>query len=612
MLFSIRKKWRIQVFSLNFRNPSSENITNSINRGSWSDITDYLRRFTVDRVAIVLGEQQSSLLSELDTFRIGELKAFFLENPSAWSDLKRKIHKYRSSEGDVFSIKKENEEYIFPIFLRLKNTQGTDAFESIIRREIFQNTALIKQISWEPSIIDSSHGNLSFLTVQTKKWQIGYIRRMIEFWMGANNDVSSSEETSEATMRRVTPEILKYLLSIFSISFDHLPRRISIWTLSSYLRDQIWVDWDKTGIKAKKAWTLVKAFSAWGSYEEINSIREKWVSQISQMQDKLIQSWIHVDMGTIKHETNGWNENVTIYPGRVSLILDSGDTFTCDIEYRLKSMRSILLKLWENEEYTNIDAMRDIIGMAIIWPDDTPQDTKIEIIWQFSQIMSNKSYVIKNKWLLNKRGASDPWIKDWVWKTDIEKLHARIKDGLKKPLGGVVSNKKEKTDEKFINASISGFTQVGDNDVWLEIQFFDQSKYDFWKTNHYEFDPLKVISAWSRGSWFLTPHQVIHCIQKEIPSNIRDNYKLWRPQDIFYNYLKSGKLIAYTWNDGAIYITPKSHEVRFIEKFNQKWLRRIHVLRKPSSSFKLRKEDWFREFISNLQTSSVPSTHRTS
>ena len=72
------------------------------------------------------------------------------------------------------------------------------------------------------------------------------------------------------------------------------------------------------------------------------------------------------------------------------MVLSNGKPFECKIEYRLKSMRSILLKMWESEEYNTIDAMRDIIGIAITWPDITTSKEKVEVMGKFSQLMEEK------------------------------------------------------------------------------------------------------------------------------------------------------------------------------------------------------------------------------
>ena len=68
----------------------------------------------------------------------------------------------------------------------------------------------------------------------------------------------------------------------------------------------------------------------------------------------------------------------------------------------------------------------------------------------------------------------------------------------KKPLGTIAQKKREKTSTKFKNASFSGFTKIDNIPIGLEIMFYDQASYNFWKEDHYTYDPLKVVSAWSR------------------------------------------------------------------------------------------------------------------
>jgi hypothetical protein len=36
--------------------------------------------------------------------------------------------------------------------------------------------------------------------------------------------------------------------------------------------------------------------------------------------------------------------------------------------------------MWETEEYTNKDAIRDMIGVSFIFPDGTPLDEKQELM----------------------------------------------------------------------------------------------------------------------------------------------------------------------------------------------------------------------------------------
>lgn len=284
---------------------------------------------------------------------------------------------------------------------------------------------------------------------------------------------------------------------------------------------------------------LVKAFFGWGSYFEIDRYRDKTSRLLQELIGKMGENHIYIEPGDL--EMNGTPEEpVVIQHGKVSLQIADGSTFTCDIEYRIKSLRSILLKMWESEEYANIDAMRDMVGIAIIWPDDTPTNTKIEVIEAFSQMMANKGYIIKNKGLLDKNGE--------------KQLRAFMQDAQKKPLGKIVSShaKKSKSHADFSNISISGFTSVIDTAegkeaaMGCEIQFFNQSGADFWKKDHYTFDPLKVVSAWSRGSWFLTPYQMLVVIRHEIPEDVREGVLKKRTQEILWDYIEQGTICAYT------------------------------------------------------------------
>ena len=48
-------------------------------------------------------------------------------------------------------------------------------------------------------------------------------------------------------------------------------------------------------------------------------------------------------------------------------------------------MKSILTKLWETEEYTNINAMRDMLGGTILFNNET-EDEKIEVMCALRKI----------------------------------------------------------------------------------------------------------------------------------------------------------------------------------------------------------------------------------
>jgi len=59
------------------------------------------------------------------------------------------------------------------------------------------------------------------------------------------------------------------------------------------------------------------------------------------------------------------------------------------MEWRVKTVRSILQKLWETEEYTNKDAIRDMIGVSFIFPDRIPVEEKKYFIIETGKLMPN-------------------------------------------------------------------------------------------------------------------------------------------------------------------------------------------------------------------------------
>ena len=548
-MFSIRKKHKVQVYY--FHNPSHEEILKTINSKSEiaSDMVSYLQQTFQERTNEVL--EKPDLTSELDSLWISELKEFFLQFPSTWSDLKRKLHAFRSMKRGVAYIEHEDEEYILPVFLRLNSGNNTSiGIEHSIRNEIFNNQKLLDQAYKEPSLLDSSHGNLSFLKGKNKREKI--ISEIIRKWLQSNIDTYNDDEKN-THIKELLPHMIKYLRSIFDIDFSDIGKIPSIDALSTYIVKKIWKDC-YSGNDAKKAWMLAKSFTAWWSYEEIKKLRQKAEEKSKKIPWILESLGIEVWEITKNGEQTPWNEVVKIHTAIINVPLNDWRKLRCQLDYRVKSMRSILLKLWENEDYNNIDALRDMIGLAVIYPDDTSEADKVEVIAKLSQLMTNKWYVIKDKWALGNGG--------------LKNLKNILKwDTLKKPLGKPAKSKKSKSSEEFKNASISGFAYIDGENIWMEIQFHDQKGYNYWKTEHYLFDPRKIISAWSRGSWFFTPHQLLSIIRREIPEDIREGILKMRAQDIIREYINKEYILAYKWPSWEVYFTPKASVKNFEEKF---------------------------------------------
>lgn len=171
MTFSIQKKPRIQILSLNekdegnaFHNPSHIEILGDIDRNSELEMRAFLERLseTAHKVERIISD--ASFSTEMENLGITSLKKYFHKHPSAWSDLKRKLHRYRSFSNQRHFIAKEDEEQILSVFLRLGRDYSTSDIENDFRVQIFNNQKLLSQASGEPSVLDSSHGTLQFLS----------------------------------------------------------------------------------------------------------------------------------------------------------------------------------------------------------------------------------------------------------------------------------------------------------------------------------------------------------------------------------------------------------------------------------------------------------------
>lgn len=496
------------------------------------------------------------LIDELNGYGIIELRPFFLRYPSAWYELKRKLHSmYDQYKG---KIPKEAEEKVLSVFLRLWRTEIDPAtIEHIWRKEILENRWLTTGISREPSLLDSSHGMLNYLELRSQKDQVGFVRKMIEAWIRSNldNDLFSGDSQGKDDFYRffksLFPHVLQYLKDIFSID---VPSDIgnNIENVAKWVASHIWGR-NHSGIWAKNAWMLVKAFRAWWAFESIQKQYEEareWIQHIPQkMKDHGIpfrQEWVRKE--------KSFQDEIEATFGSAEIELSTGKIAKVHIEYRAKSLRSILLKMWENEDYNNIDANRDTIGLAVVWEDGLTEEEKVDIFSLFSNLFADKGYILKNK------GAFDEGA--------LGKLKTKLKSWEKRPLGTSVTEKKKKSSKDFRNISYSGFTKILGTNTWIEVQGFDKSAYDFWKTEHYEFDPLKIISAWSRWSWFLTPIQTLNTVRQNIDRDILESKIKKRPQWVIWDYIQEGRLLAYRWKNDEIYMVPRQHEKQFESKFS--------------------------------------------
>jgi hypothetical protein len=552
-MFTISKIHKTQKFL--FKEPSSLTIEESARIYPSSPELRNLIQKNSEKTSEIL-ETSTTLVQELDKFGIVGLKIFFLEYPNAWQDLKRKLHRHRSMKpGGIYQIEKRHEVEILSLFLRKwrEKDTGENIFQ-LAREEILKNGKLIKEIWNEPSLLDTSYLDIIALPEEQRQ---ASIRNIIEKWLSENYPLEWKMDAGDR-FNTVYPYIIQYLGSIFSIPFsDDLRNANNVHELSSLLCEDIWPKaWKKRRwIEAKNAWMITKAFHAWWWIPEIIEQHDAVEWLMLEVINKLKNAGITYEPGWRRQE---WSTSIFIGSGSVSFD-DDWKKYYFTIEYRAKGIESTLTKLFADEDYTSFDAMRDILGIAVILPEQQADETdeeriqdKINIIKRFSRMMSDRGYIYKEKWLLQ-----------WA---DSKAVVKALKNGEKKPIW-VSKGRDSYSSTELVNASLSGFTTLWHTGyahaIWTEVQFFEKEKADWWKAEHPEYHPRRIIQSWSRGWGFTTPRQII----KSYKDNLHTASIVYM-KEVFSRAINSWMIIPYQISsDKEILFTTKWTRKAFEERF---------------------------------------------
>lgn len=185
------------------------------------------------------------------------------------------------------------------------------------------------------------------------------------------------------------------------------------------------------GEERENAFRIIQSIHAWAGLGYIQDLHSTAEQVIAKLPSVLKVAGIHI--GEIKHSTRDGTiiyESSFVYNQRVYRI-----------SWRIKTIMSILQKQWESEEYTNVDAIRDIVGISIVYPDDTPIEEKIEIVSRVAALMPNFGYILKDKGGLKERIS------------DVERA---VREKGKNPVH-ISTRRGSSTNGKFENTSLSGF-----------------------------------------------------------------------------------------------------------------------------------------------------------
>lgn len=412
------------------------------------------------------------------------LRDFFIKHPICWTDLLRKLHKYRKNERETdWHIDEENIWDVYSSFLiRWRQSDIGEKLRNILPDAITKNQALLDYSSKQPSLLDE--GWYSFSQIP-KIQRRSDIKKMISIGM-IKNIAWCTYNDIDLQFKDIYTKMLRYLDEIFWIdiplsfckNLDQLVKEI----------EKMFNSW--SGEQRENAFRIIQTFHAWSSIAEIETIHNEAQSCIKEIPNILK----HIGYKVENIQQNK-KDDAIIYSW--SIKYNNKSYF---IEWRLKTIRSILQKMWETEEYTNIDAIRDIIGMAFIWPDNTDNTDKVDIISRFASLMSDFWYLLKDK--------------GWLW-SQIQNVEDKMKWKNKHPVH-TTRKRWDSTDEKFKNTSLSGYIYLNGMNIWSEIQFYNNSFAEWKKIDDKRYKPRSTMSALMRWPKFATPRQCFMLLNKRV------------------------------------------------------------------------------------------------
>ncbi len=414
------------------------------------------------------------------------IRDFFIDHPVCWTDMQRKIHAFKKYDNEKkrWYIEDQHLWDIYASFLiRGRKSDIWEKLRVLLPVAVTENQELMIFAWAQPSLLDEWWFMFSKISSRNRKW---HIKKLISNWLIRNLDNFTYENVGDY-ITTILPKLLSSIKEIFGKNihltycktFDDLVRTLDKMLASSH------------GEERENAFRLIQSFHAWSSIEEIERFHTLAREKIEQIPRKLKELWfiIEWDPDIVSHN------DATIYQSRVNYQWKS-----YRIEWRVKTVKSILQKMWETEEYTNKDAIRDMIWISIIWADDTPLDEKKNIIIRFWKLMPDFWYLLKDKW--------------WLW-DELQSVTKSLKEHKKNPVH--VSFKLKDTSNPHIkNTSISGFVSLWWENLWTEIQFSNESSADWKKKDDQVYKPKGMLKVLMRGPKFATPKDCYDLINERI------------------------------------------------------------------------------------------------
>lgn len=418
---------------------------------------------------------------------------FFEKHPILWQDLLKKLSTTDSIEKTLWIANKNPnnitvisslpQEELYELFL-VRNGfdySSKEEFDKLIKTEIIDNLPLIRYANKH-----APHSFIDLPTYAMKQWSTyhlkSHIKEAIKYTQ--SNDVGTDTKLLKL-FNYMLPRMKVYMMSIWGINIDSLfPSFKGVASFSS-IDVPLGIIIDKlkrNGKDGENAATFLRSFFAWSDLENIERVHRQAKKKIKPFFEAIYKKlwW------TITWKNMEFSGEYTL---TIPVHWNTG--FSIGGSFRLKEIRSILIKLYADRKYTTVDALRDLFGNFIYldWINESDYATVIQLV---SQFMEPEFYFLKNKGLIPA---------DRIPHLSISPLH-------------VSNTKKARTADSFQNLAFSGTLNpvlTEKTKILGEVQFYANkgNAHKKWIENHDILDAKKIIQWRIRGAEFITWPQIL-------------------------------------------------------------------------------------------------------
>jgi len=459
--------------------------------------------------------------------------------PTLWSDIQQKIKKFTHNPENTNKHEQIREltESIMGAFLIPEqendhmNELTNDDFQKRISDGIIWNMKLFDYVKEKTSF--------SFMECSTHKLaqfrNAGPIRKILIDIVNRNTGTTYNEHI---TFNKIFRKIIEQIKSIFGIDIEK--------SLDWFKGVQWFIDIDapariiyqwlsaEVGRSQRDAALLLRALYAWWNLDAIYSAQKIAKRAQTRLFDAIKKLWWYRELS----KTELLNSDREQQKGlEFHIPLPNVEKYPIIIESGVKSIRSILIKLYADEEYNNIDAINDLLWARVML-EDVPQEYHAECIAWFTRFFWKNAFIFKNKNLLENVENLDT-----LWK----------KDG-KIPLT-VKSKINARSSKKYRDCKYSWYLDPGisENPVGAEWQFFQhrEDPSPTWEAHHTILNAGKIIQWWVRGEHMITAKQVFVIINDECKDKNSHIFPSWlSAKEIFWSLLRKRFLVPYVFWDG--------------------------------------------------------------